>query len=97
MIVVNSKLIKEFGDSHADAKPRLDAWYAEASDANWQTSQDIVNRYKRNAKFLKNNVVIFRIGGNNYRLETKVRYQQGIVVLVWVGTHSEYDRRNKLR
>lgn len=96
MIVVNAKLIREFGDSHADAKLRLDAWYTEALDANWGASQDIKNRYP-SARFLKNNVVIFRIGGNNYRLETKVRHQQGIVVLVWVGTHSEYDRRNKLR
>ncbi|NCC37202.1 MAG: type II toxin-antitoxin system HigB family toxin, partial [Chloroflexia bacterium] len=35
----------------------------------------------------------FNIKGNHYRLVVKVRYQQGLVVIEWVGTHAEYDKQ----
>ena len=53
--------------------------------------KDIKNRY-RSADFLADNRVIFDIGGNNYRLVVKVRYQGSIVLVEWVGTHAEYDK-----
>jgi mRNA interferase HigB len=35
----------------------------------------------------------FDIKGNSYRLVVKVRYQNGLVVVEWVGTHAEYDKK----
>ncbi|MDD2863960.1 MAG: type II toxin-antitoxin system HigB family toxin [Methylococcales bacterium] len=55
--------------------------------------QDIKNRYS-SADFLAENRVIFDIKGNHYRLVVKVRYQGGIVVIEWVGTHAEYDKQD---
>jgi mRNA interferase HigB len=54
--------------------------------------QDIKNRY-RSADFLADNRVIFNIKGNHYRLVVRVKYQNGIAVIEWVGTHSEYDKQ----
>jgi len=45
------------------------------------------------ADFLSNNLVIFNIKGNNYRLVIQTRYQNGIVVILWVGTHAEYAKK----
>jgi len=55
-------------------------------------AQDIKNRYNA-ADFLADNRVIFNIKGNHYRLVIKVRYQNEIVVIEWVGTHAEYDKK----
>ncbi len=40
------------------------------------------------------NRVIFNTKGNTYRLVVKARYQNGIALIEWVGTHAEYDKQN---
>jgi len=91
MKVLGRDKIEKFSKKHSNAKGALNAWFSEAENSDWKTSQDIKNRYG-SADFLANNKVIFNIKGNHYRLVVKVRYQNGIVVIDWVGTHSEYDK-----
>ena len=45
------------------------------------------------ASFLSDNVVIFNVKGNHYRLEVQVAYKIGILAIRWVGTHAEYTKR----
>lgn len=94
MKVLGRNLLTEFSAKHANAKAALDAWFneAQAENSQWKTPQDIKNRH-RSADFLSDNRVIFNIKGNHYRLVVKVRYQQGIVRIEWVGTHAEYDKK----
>ncbi|NWF38969.1 type II toxin-antitoxin system HigB family toxin [Mariprofundus sp. NF] len=91
MRIVGREMLLKCGKKHADAKKALDAWFHEAEISNWKTTQDIKKRY-RSADFLADNRVIFNIKGNHYRLVVKVRYQNGIVAVEWVGTHAEYDK-----
>jgi mRNA interferase HigB len=91
-VLGRDKLLK-FSRKHANIKNALDAWFDEAEDAEWNTPQDIKDRYS-SADFLSDNRVIFNIKGNHYRLVVKVRYQNGIAVVEWVGTHSEYDKQS---
>ena len=76
---------------HANARPSLSAWLAEAEVAEWKTPQDIKERY-RSADFLSGNRVVFDIGGNNYRLVVLVRYHNGILLIQQIGTHAEYAK-----
>lgn len=92
MRVLGRDKLDDFSIKHADAKKALSAWFDEANKASWQTPQDIKNRYS-SADFLSDNRVIFNIKGNNYRLVIKVRYEHGLVVIEWVGTHAEYDKK----
>lgn len=92
MKISGRNLLSEFSTKHANAKKALDAWFSEAERADWKTSQDIKNRY-RSADFLADNRVIFNIKGNHYRLVVKVRYQNGIIRIEWIGTHAEYDKQ----
>lgn len=92
MRVIGRDKLTKFSKKHNQAKPALDAWFAEAESANWQTPQDIKGRFN-SADFLADNRVIFNIKGNHYRLVVKVRYRNGIVAIEWVGTHAEYDKR----
>ncbi|MFT6992529.1 MAG: mRNA interferase HigB [Paraglaciecola sp.] len=92
MKVLGRDKLVEFYKKHANVKSALEAWLSEAESAEWSTSQDIKNRY-RSADFLADNRVIFNIKGNHYRLVVKVKYQNGIAVVEWVGTHSEYNKK----
>ena len=92
MTLVGSDKLNAFAKQHAQALKPLQAWRAEVKEAKWKTSQDIKNRY-RSADFLADNRVIFNIKGNDYRLVVKVRYEGGIVLVEWVGTHAEYSKK----
>lgn len=95
MKVLSRDKLTKFSKKHARSKGALDAWFDEVSgnECAWNTTHDIKDRYP-SADFLADNRVIFNIKGNHYRLVVKVRYQNGIVVVEWVGTHAEYDKKS---
>jgi mRNA interferase HigB len=92
MKVLGRDRITQFVRKHAVSKKSLDAWCAEVDRANWKTPQDIKDRYA-SADFIAGNRVIFNIKGNQFRLVVKVRYQNGIALVEWVGTHAEYSKQ----
>ena len=93
MRVVSRIHISDFIRKHPDAKKSMESWYHEAIDANWITSMDIKKRYS-SASFLKDNFVIFNIKGNSYRLVIKVSYKNSVVLIKWIGTHAEYNKKS---
>jgi mRNA interferase HigB len=91
MTLVGRNLLEAFIGQHADTKAPLQAWAKEIESATWKTPQDVKNRY-RSADFRPGNRIIFNIKGNNYRLVVAVAFHAGIVRVVWIGTHAEYDK-----
>lgn len=51
---------------------------------------DIKARYPH-ASFLPGQRVVFNIRGGNFRLDARIDYGRGLVVVVRVGTHKEYE------
>lgn len=92
MRLVGRDKLDEFSGVHADARPWIANWIADTEAAQWRTPRDIKSSYA-SASFLADNVVIFNIKGNNYRLEVQVAYKTGVVVVRWAGTHAEYTKR----
>ncbi len=95
MKVLGRDKLDECGRKYSSSKKALDSWFHEVNnkECQWRAPQDIKERYP-SASFLNKNRVIFNIKGNNYRLVVKVRYQNEIVVVEWVGTHAEYDKKS---
>lgn len=91
MNVLGKKKLVNFCRRHAGALLAIQAWIAEAEDAQWGTPQDIKKRYA-SASFLPSNHVIFNLRGGRYRLEVQVAYKTGVVLVKRIGTHAEYDR-----
>ena len=89
--VVGRPILKRFVQMHSEVGPPVDAWLREALAATWRTPADIKARYV-SASFLANNRVIFNLKGKKYRLDTKIAYQTGVVIVKRIGTHTEYDR-----
>lgn len=83
--------LEDFKQKHAATRGPLDAWRMDIEAAQWDGPQDVKRRHAT-ASFLPDNRIIFNIKGNSYRLVVKVRYQNGIVVIEWIGTHAEYSK-----
>ncbi len=90
MHVVGRKLIKDFGETHADARQQMAAWLSEVEEAKWGTPADIKARYP-SASFFTGNRVVFNIRGGRYRIVVGVSYKLFVVEILAVGTHAEYD------
>lgn len=90
MNVIARKYLEKYISKNRDAAAQLRAWYKEVETTTWVSSVDIKNRYA-SASFLENNVVVFNIKGNRYRLVVRVDYARGIVRVKWFGTHAKYD------
>jgi mRNA interferase HigB len=80
-----------FAASHADARPALAVWEREVEEVSWSSPSDLKRRYPR-ASFVGKDNVIFDIRGGRYRLHARVNYVTGIIIVVRIGTHSDYDR-----
>jgi mRNA interferase HigB len=90
--ILGLPILEAYKKKHADVRGQLDAWQVDVERQNWTSSHDIRQRYG-SADFLADNRVIFDIKGNKHRLVVQVRYQNGLVVVQWVGTHAEYSKK----
>lgn len=88
-IIKNSKLL-EFCKEYPEAEQALLSWATDIKKQSFNNLNEISNFYV--AKILRNNRVIFKIKGNNYRLITIVLISADRVYIRWFGTHAEYDQ-----
>lgn len=91
MHIVKLRTIEKYYKSNNQSKNQLLAWYEEAKTAEWKTPQDIKDRYS-SASILPDNIVVFNIKGNDYRLVTKLSYKKQTVFIKFIGTHNEYEK-----
>ena len=91
MRIIAKRTLKEFWERYPDAQSPLEAWHAEAKNAEWQTSADIKEKYG-SASILNDSRVVFNIHGNKYRLIVKINYSFSTVYVRFIGTHREYDQ-----
>jgi mRNA interferase HigB len=59
--------------------------------ADWSRPIDLKEVF-RSADILRNDRVVFNIGGNKYRLVVAVHYRGKRVFVRFIGTHGEYNR-----
>jgi mRNA interferase HigB len=90
MWVVSLRRLREFWTGHANAEVPLRAWFALTEAADWQTFNELRETFP--AADLVGNCTVFNIGGNNFRLITRVFYRSHKVYVLRVMTHAEYDR-----
>ena len=93
MKILGKDKLEKFSRKHPDSRKAITRWAADVERENWQTPQDIKAAYQ-SADFLAGNRVIFNIRGNNFRLAAVVVYTAGRLIVEWVGTHAEYDKKS---
>jgi mRNA interferase HigB len=94
MRVVSKARLKKFWESpnHTDSEDPLRAWYTHVNDRTiaWQSWGDVKAEFGSASHV--GNCVIFNIGGNKYRLVTRILYPSQKVFILKVMTHKEYDQ-----
>ena len=90
MRINNKKALNAFKLSHPDAEIHINAWQAEVGRAQWQTPNELKEQYG-NASILKDRKVVFNIRGSKYRLLVQISYKSGVVFVLNIGTHKEYN------
>jgi mRNA interferase HigB len=97
MRIIARRTLREFVAGRAGHKDQpalkaaLDAWFAEASKADWSSTADVKRLYAT-ASIANANRIVFNIKGNDYRLVVAVDFEKAIVWIKWLGTHKDYDR-----
>ncbi len=92
MKLVGREALDTFAKRHANSLKPLRSWVKIVEAADWKSFQDIKNHF-RSADILSGNRVIFDIKGNDYRLVAVVAYKQGVMQVLWIGTHAEYSKK----
>ncbi len=96
MIIVGRDQLQAFGEDYADARKWIENWLADTELSSWTSPHDVKDRYS-SVSFLGDGLTVFNVKGNHYRLETTIAYNVQVVVVQWIGTHAEYDKRNANR
>lgn len=97
MRVIAMPRLRQFWASHRAAELPLRTWWKIATKAKWDSIADLRRTYPHaDAVKLSCGLVatVFNIGGNKYRLVTKIIYEYHRIYIKAVLTHSEYDRGN---
>lgn len=95
--VIARSTLNRFVENRVDRKLRkmvkahLDAWYAEAEKSAWKNSAELKQQY-RSASIVSAERVVFNIKGNEYRLVVAINYHYQVLLIIWMGTHREYDK-----
>ena len=91
MRVISKRRLREFGQQEAAARSPLEGWHRVVNDKQltWRDFHDVKATYA--GAGLVGECVVFNIGGNKFRLITKINYLPHNVFIRSVLTHKEYD------
>ncbi len=93
MRVISKSRLRQFWErpGQGDAEGPLRAWYAHVGNRSvaWHSWGDI--RQEFGTASLVGTCVVFNIGGNKFRLVTRVLYPSQKVFILKVMAHAEYD------
>jgi mRNA interferase HigB len=97
MRIIKPSRLREFGETHARAQKSLENWYRVARKASWHGLVD-VRRSFGSADEVKvkseKTVMVFNIGGNNYRLICAIHSDRQKVFVLRFLTHAEYSKND---
>ena len=89
--LIKWKSMETFVREHARSKVSCEVFKEKIKHADWESVNDIQNTFS-SADILKNNRIVFNIGGNNYRMICSYWFGPRMIhlYLKWIGTHAEY-------
>ena len=91
MVIISYGTIRDFFESHADAKDALNNWYRLASNADWANYHEIKQMFN-SVDAIGNDRFVFNIRGNTYRLVVMIFFDIRTIYIRFVGTHADYDK-----
>lgn len=93
MRIIAKKTLVKYWEREPISKIALENWFKKVEKAEWHNHNDLKEQFG-NASIIDTTRVVFNIHGNSFRLIVDIEYRYHAVFIVWVGTHSEYDKIN---
>lgn len=90
MHVITKQALVEFWVKHSDAESPLQAWYRTMESEVFTNFNDLRATFA-SADYV-DELTVFNIGGNKYRLIASIHYNRHKVYIRAVLTHAEYGR-----
>jgi mRNA interferase HigB len=87
--VVGRQRLIDFTQKHERARSSVQSWLAEASEAEWERPLDVKQRFPHMS--IVNDHYVFNIGGNKFRLDTRINFETRTVLVLRIGTHQQYE------
>ncbi|WP_386686846.1 MULTISPECIES: type II toxin-antitoxin system HigB family toxin [unclassified Lonepinella] len=97
MDILGKERLEDYAQLHPNARSSIEDWILAMETSTFNTPQEMKNRFS-SVDILPKNHCIFNINGNHHRLFVKVVYVANSLIVKWIGTHAEYDKKdfNKL-
>lgn len=93
MRIIAKSTLRDYWTVNKDAEHALLSWYKVANKAKWANFNDVKQQFGT-CKILGNDRIIFKVKGNKYRLIVKISFENQLIWIRFIGTHSEYDLIN---
>ncbi len=93
MVVISYRTIREYSGDHKDVEDQLNNWYTIAEKSDWANFNEL-RRMFNSADAVGNDLYVFNIKGNEYRLIVRIIFRVRTFYIKFIGTHREYDKVN---
>ena len=90
MRIISKPILREFWKQNPNSKIPLLDWYKQSKKSDWKNIADAKGTFPHADSVGK--CTIFNIGGNKFRLVTKINYKTRIIYIRFILTHKEYDK-----
>ena len=93
--IVTQKRLREYAKRHPQARPSLEHWQRVTLAADWRNPADLkatFNDVDPVTVSSGNTVYVFNIQRNEHRLIAAIHFNTGMVYVLRIMTHREYDR-----
>ena len=90
MHVISRKALQQFWDRHPDSKTSLSGWFKIMQKNDFNSFNQLRQTLPSADKV--EDLIVFNIGGNKYRLIASIHFNRNKVYIRHVLTHSEYDK-----
>jgi mRNA interferase HigB len=90
MHVISRKKLREFWADDPRAEPPLSAWFRFVEKVIWRSFAEVKATFNTTDRV--NQLTVFDVGGNKYRLIAYIDYSNQCVFVRHVLTHQDYDK-----
>ena len=95
MNVIKPSRVRDYWAKHRRARPSLEQWLAKTRSGEWSSLTDVRRTFPHADAVTVaggRKVVVFNIGGGNFRLITAIHYNRSNVYVLRFLTHADYDK-----
>lgn len=93
--IITQRRLREYARAYPQAKASLTTWQMRVMEARWATPADVRQTFNDADPVTVgsgNTVYVFNIQRNEHRLIAAIHFNTGMVYVLRIMTHKEYDR-----